>query len=346
MIINTYKSREHWFDYPCIREKMILGARRLREGVTDREVVEAIMNTESALVIPYTYRILPEELRKRGGATIETPSSTAFKKHGKAVYLTTPETRFKAIDERTDPQELMSKRFNNVQMGDRLRGYAWRAISSAGGRTQRKLVRLASALDGYSLYVFFEVAGPDVFKTKGLPQERITYRDYQRQSYVTLPSRTRDKRHYVRLDGLPTSTMEMHADWTEISAESSSEDKIFTEVSDVYATPETVFDDHTVAAYRMVQEGRGMKGAYPDPFAIPGGELVRYNDAITNYVVVEHRFDGRNIRKNPTEAEREILLWKLAGYQNMRSVGGEKRAFQSLFRRDYEDVADYMVKIL
>ncbi|MBI5061488.1 MAG: hypothetical protein HZB67_04200 [Candidatus Aenigmarchaeota archaeon] len=344
MIIDSRKPAGEWFKYLSVGEKMKCNVLRLGEQSRDKDVVEAVMSIgdDETLVVPYTYHIIPDALKKRNGVMIENPSSVQFKKHGKEVFLPTPDSRDDAIVDRLDPQNLMHDRFNRVLMGGRCRGYGWRGISR---NRQLRLVPLTSAIDGYGMYIFFDDVGKDLYRSQGHAPKMIYEYEYGEFSIVKVSSRTRNVTHRIRLDMLPIDKECMHADWTEIAAASTSEEKTYREISHRYVSPEILFTDEVVAAYRKTQKERDMH-AYPDPIAIPSALLVEYNDNITNNLVVEHEKNGKIKKANPNEAEREILLWKFLGYKNMQAAGGNGAgAYESLFRRDHDGVADYMVKI-
>lgn len=349
MIIDTKKPREKWFDPPKISEKLEKKVLSLPENTNTHKVVEAVLNlgAQEALVIPQSYHIFPERLFK-GTRETEFFDQPDFKRYGNDLNLPVSPSIEEAVAKRLNPMALLKKEINGIGVEDCYRGYGWRGISKQ--RTTHKVVPPTSLLDGYALYVLFEkIHDQKLEKMRPEGKGGMYAQPYGQSCIVSVPSRRKPGyRHVVVFEMLPLKKggdNSFYAEWTETRAsEKGPEDKRYRELGQRRVVPEIVFNDPDVAAFAKIVDvySEGQTHVALNPFAVPTPMAVLFDDNLQNKVVLERG----NRHRNLTEAERDILFFKLCGYCNMRApLYDDVPAYGSVLKGTTRNIENYMVKI-
>lgn len=277
-------------------------------------IVHGIEKLENGvLIIPYNAEIFPEDV-----------SAGTVVKKGDLVKLKRVRTIEEAVDRQVSPEKLREEAFRNIAIDATYVGYDWKGI----GETNKdyKVVRLTDCINGVLLYENSSREEPLRLRSYDDCMPAIFRGGY---AVVEVPSVSKEEAfsYRVRLSSLPVYNVRLKgrraprklyfATWFDLSSNHScgKKDYAFQYARGRREGAESVLDFHDIAAYLRVMDYKQRTGSdtqvMVNPFAMPTPETRDYAAKLRTQVLRERVIEGK-IRRNPlSQAEQEILLWKL-----------------------------------
>lgn len=267
---------------------------------------------DEVLIIPHNTWMFPEKIG----------SGRIVKKHS-LLKLKRVRSIEEAVDLQIAPEGLREEAFGSVRIDDTYVGYDWKGI---GENKNYKVVRLTDCINGFLLH---ENSGMDIqVRLKSYDNcENAIFRGAH--AVVEVPSVSKEEvpSYRIRLSSLPVYNTSFRgrrkprklyfSTWFDLSSahNCAKKDYAFQYVRNGREGSEELFDFHDIAAYYRVSEHKKRTGSeiqvMVNPFAVPAESAIEYANKLKTQVFREV-VDDRKIRRRPlTQAEQEILLWKL-----------------------------------